>query len=72
MAKEHAQAVRQSDLYEYKGISKSLLERIAYLIVGTRKEDERGHPIGEPKPNEGYCTASQEVLAAMHEVWSSR
>lgn len=66
MAKEHAQAVRKSDLYEYKGISKSLLERIAYLIVGARKEDERGHPIGEPKPNEGYCTASQEVLAAMH------
>ena len=66
MAKEHAQAVRKSDLYEYKGISKSLLERIAFLIVGARKEDERGKTIGEPKPNEGYCTASQQVLAAMH------
>lgn len=66
MSKEHAQAVRKSDLYEYKGISKSLLERIAFLIVGTRKENEQGKPIGEPKPNEGFCTASQEVLAAMH------
>lgn len=66
MSKEHAQAVRKSDLYEYKGISKSLLERIAYLIVGTRKENEQGKFIGEPKPNEGFCTASQEVLAAMH------
>ena len=66
MAKEHAQAVRKSDLYEYKGISKSLLERIAYLIVGTRKENEQGKSIGEPKPNEGFCTASQQVLAAMH------
>ncbi|HXX17962.1 MAG TPA: hypothetical protein VEJ46_01030 [Candidatus Acidoferrum sp.] len=66
MSKEHAKAVRESDLYEHQGIAKSLLERIALLIIGPRKEDERGKPIGEPHPDEGWCVASQGVLAAMH------
>jgi hypothetical protein len=59
MSSEHARAVRQSNLYEHEGISKSLLERIALLI---RKSDEGE----EPDPLEGWCDASQDTLAAMH------
>jgi hypothetical protein len=60
MAKEQARLVRKSNLYEYKGISKSLLERIALLIIGPDKEGE------EPDPDAGWCVARQEVLASMH------
>jgi hypothetical protein len=59
MSSEHARAVRQSNLYEHEGISKSLLERVALLI---RKSDEGE----EPDPLEGWCNASQDTLAAMH------
>jgi hypothetical protein len=62
---DHYIAVRQSTLYEYAGISKSLLSLIASLIIGPRKEDAQGKPIGEPDPDEGWCVAEQGTLAAM-------
>lgn len=64
MGKEHYNAVRESDLYEYGGYRKSLLMQIAGLIIGPREEDAQGKPIGEPDPDEGWCVARQEVLAA--------
>lgn len=60
MSGKHARAVRKSDLYEYCGISKSLLERIALLIIGPAKDGQK------PDPDEGWCVASQDTLAAMH------
>jgi len=58
MSWAEARAVRKSNLYEYAGIAKSLLERIALLIIHVKD----GEP---PDPNDGWCVASQEVLAAM-------
>jgi len=57
--RDHYNAVRKSDLYEYCGISKPLLILIAGLIIGPAKEGQ------EPDPDEGYCVAAQDVLAAM-------
>jgi len=57
-------AVLDSDLYEYCGTTKSILARIAHLIIAPPKEDEAtGKQLGEPDPNVGFCTASQEYLA---------
>ena len=59
MAREHYNAVRKSNLYEYGGISKPLLKDIAGLIIGPSKEGE------EPDPDEGWCVARQDALAGM-------
>jgi hypothetical protein len=64
MAKEHYNAVRESDLYEYGGTRKVLLTYIAGLIIGPPEENAQGKPVGEPDKDEGYCVARQEVLAA--------
>jgi biotin operon repressor len=57
--KDHYNAVRKSDLYEYAGISKPLLMLIAGLIID--------HPADgkEADPDAGWCVAKQRVLAAM-------
>ena len=52
-------AVQQSDLYEYGGCRKALLARIASLIIGPPEEGQ------EPDPDEGWCVARQDILAAM-------
>lgn len=64
MAKEHYNAVRESDLYEYGGTRKVLLTYIAGLIIGPREENAQGKPVGEPDKDEGWCVARQEILAA--------
>jgi len=57
--KDHYNAVRKSDLYEYGGISKPLLMLIAGLIIGQPEEGE------EADPDAGWCVATQDTLAAM-------
>jgi len=60
MSADHEAAVRQSDLYEYKGLAKPLLTRIAGLIL------PKELPPDDPwKPYEGWCITSQDTLAAM-------
>ena len=59
MAREHYNAVRKSNLYEYGGISKPLLKDIAGLIIGPPKVGE------EPDPEAGWCVARQDALAGM-------
>jgi hypothetical protein len=56
-------AVLDSDLYEYAGTTKSILARIAHLIIAPPEEGPDGKPLREPDPDEGFCTASQEYLA---------
>ncbi|HVP51408.1 MAG TPA: hypothetical protein VMT05_04825 [Terriglobales bacterium] len=57
-------AVRNSNLYEHKGLAKPLLSLIALLIIGEPKENEQGQQIGDRDPDAGYCTATQNYLAA--------
>jgi len=64
MAWDEYYAVRSSNLYEHKGLAKPLLSLIALLIIGEPKENEQGQQIGERDPDAGYCTASQNYLAA--------
>ncbi len=64
MAFEHYLIVRDSDLYEYKGLTKSVLMTIAMLIIDEPEEDERGKLKGKPDPDAGWCVAGQEYLAA--------
>ncbi len=59
--KDHYNAVRKSDLYEYAGISKPLLMLIAGLVISEPKEGQEADP-GLPP---GWCVASQDTLAAM-------
>ena len=64
MAFEHYIIVRNSDLYEYKGLAKSVLTTVAHLIISEPKENEQGKVIGERDPNAGWCVAGEEYLAA--------
>lgn len=59
--REHYNAVRKSDLYEYCGISKPLLMLIAGLLIAPPKEGQEVDPELPP----GWCIASQDTLAAM-------
>lgn len=63
MAFEDYLAVLDSDLYDHKGIAKALLSRIYHLVPRTKIFNEDG---SDPTPpdNEGFCTATQEYLAA--------
>lgn len=63
MAFKEYLAVLDSDLYEYAGTTKSILARIAHLIIAPPEEGADGKPLREPDPDEGFCTASQEYLA---------
>src|SRR5437667_5355574 len=56
--------VYDSCLYEHKGIAKALLALIANLIIAEPEEDERGKPKTERDPDAGWCTATQDYLAA--------
>jgi hypothetical protein len=62
MAFDDYLSVLNSDLYDHKGIAKSLLSRIYMLVPRTSAFNEDG---SDPTPveNEGFCTASQEYLA---------
>lgn len=64
MAFEHYITVRNSDLYEYRGLTKSVLMTIAMLIRDEPEEDERGKIKGDRHPNTGWCDAGEEYLAA--------
>jgi hypothetical protein len=64
MAFEHYLIVRNSDLYEYKGLTKSVLMTIALLIIDEPEEDERGKTKGQPDPDAGWCVAGQDYIAA--------
>ena len=64
MAFKEYLAVLDSDLYEYKGTTKSILARIAHLIIEPNKEDPvTGKIIGDPKEDVGFCIATQLYLA---------
>jgi hypothetical protein len=57
-------AILDSDLYDYAGTTKSILARIAHLIIEPNKEDPvTGKIIGDPKVDVGFCKASQEYVA---------
>ena len=56
-------AVLDSDLYEYSGTTKSILARIAHLIIAPPEEGPNGKPLHESHPDEGFCIATQEYLA---------
>jgi hypothetical protein len=58
MAWEQMMVVRQSNLYEHKGLAKPLLALIALLIIGPPAEGK------EPDKDEGFCVATQAYLAA--------
>jgi hypothetical protein len=64
MAFEHYIIVRDSDLYEYKGLAKPVLLTIAHLIREEPEENEQGKVIGKPHPNAGWCDAGQDYIAA--------
>jgi biotin operon repressor len=64
MAWDEYIAVRNSNLYEHKGLAKPLLSLIALLVIGEPEEDEQGKPKTERDPDAGYCTATQDYLAA--------
>lgn len=70
-------AVLDSDVYEYCGTTKSILARIAHLIIEPPKEDDvTGKQIGEPKANVGFCVASQDYIAcqlglSVSKVWKA-
>ena len=70
-------AVLDSDLYDYAGATKSILARIAHLIIEPNKEDPvTGKTIGEPKPDVGFCIASQDYIAcqlglSVSTVWAA-
>lgn len=63
MAFKEYLAVLDSDLYEYKGTTKSILARIAHLIIGPPEEGPNGKPLTDPSPDEGLCIATQAYLA---------
>lgn len=65
MSSEHAAAVRNSNLYEYKGVAKSLLERIASLILDD-PEWVKAQKYSEDTL--GWCISRQETLAAWHGI----
>ena len=56
MAWEEQLAVRDSNLYENKGLAKPLLTLIGQLVIGPDEKD--------PHPDEGFCIATQDYLAA--------
>ena len=58
MAWEAYIAVLNSDLYDHRGVAKALLARIAHLVIGPAEEGQK------PDPDEGYCVATQNYLAA--------
>lgn len=58
MAWAQSMAVRNSNLYENKGIAKPLLTLIALLIISPPVEGE------EPHKDAGFCVATQGYLAA--------
>ena len=64
MAFDHYFIVRNSDLYEYKGLTKAVLMTIAHLIIEEPEEDERGKLKGKPDPDAGWCVAGQDYIAA--------
>lgn len=64
MAFEHYMLVNNSCLYEGKGVAKPLLARIAHLIIAEPEEGPDGKPKGKRDPDAGYCTATQDYLAA--------
>lgn len=70
-------AVLDSDVYEYSGTAKSILSRIAHLIIEPNREDPvTGKQIGEPKANVGFCVASQDYIAcqlglSVSKVWKA-
>lgn len=63
MAKEHAKAVRDSDLYEHGGLRKPLLEKIALLIIRPLEENETP-PDWWRDDFVGWCVLPQERIAA--------
>jgi len=64
MAFNHYLIVADSDLYEYKGLTKSVLMTIALMVIDEPEEDERGKPKGKPDPDAGWCVAGQDYIAA--------
>ena len=64
MSFPHYMLVNNSCLYEGKGVAKALLSRIAMLVIDEPEEDERGKPKSKRDPDAGYCTATQDYLAA--------
>jgi hypothetical protein len=64
MGFEQYLAVRDSNLYEYKGLTKSVLMTIAMLIINEPEEDERGKTKGKRDPDAGWCVAGQDYIAA--------
>lgn len=64
MAFEHYINVRDSNLYEYKGLAKPILMTIAHLIISEPKENEQGKVIGERDPDAGWCIAGEDYIAA--------
>jgi hypothetical protein len=63
VAKEHAKAVRDSDLYEHGGLRKPLLEKIALLIIRPLEEKETP-PDWWRDDFVGWCVLPQERIAA--------
>jgi hypothetical protein len=63
MAKEHAKAVRESNLYEHGGARKPLLEKIALLIIRPLEENEVP-PDWWRDDFVGWCVLPQERIAA--------
>jgi hypothetical protein len=64
MAWEEYMLVRDSDLYELKRLAKPLLAQIALLVIGAPEIRPDGKPVSEPDPDEGWCVATQDYLAA--------
>src|SRR5947209_1820604 len=57
MAWDEYMLVRDSDLYDGRGLAKPVLTLIAMLIIGAPAEGQ------EPDEDEGWCVATQDYLA---------
>lgn len=55
--------VRNSDLYDGKGLAKPVLSLIAHLVIGSPEENEQGKPKSKPDPDVGWCVATEDYLA---------
>lgn len=56
--------VGNSSVYDLEGFGKAILARIAHLIISYPEEDEQGKSKAKPNPDAGWCTATQDYIAA--------